>query len=112
MPPRPIALAMANHPRLEDYDEESRLVVSEPLGNVAGVWNPVPEATCGVVQPGPDELSTFRPAAPVSACGRLLLVRGVVVEVGVTGPRHQEDVLAVWRCGHAPEGRGAARKIA
>jgi len=54
-------------PRLADYDEESRLVVSEPLGNVVGVWNPVPEASWGVVQPGQDELSTFRPAAPVSA---------------------------------------------
>ena len=54
-------------PRLDDFDEESRIVVSEPLGDVAGVWNPVPEASWGVVQPGPDELSTFRPAAPVSA---------------------------------------------
>ena len=54
-------------PRLADFDEESRIVVSEPLGDVAGVWNPVPEASWGVVQPGPDELSTFRPAAPVSA---------------------------------------------
>ena len=42
-------------------------MVSEPLGDLAGVWNPVPEASWGVVQPGPDELSTFRPAAPVSA---------------------------------------------
>ena len=54
-------------PWLNDYDEESRIVVSEPLGDVVGVWNPVPEASWGVVQPGPDELSTFRPAAPVSA---------------------------------------------
>ena len=42
-------------------------MVSEPLGDVAGVWNPVPESSWGVVQPGPDELSTFRPAAPVGA---------------------------------------------
>jgi glutamine amidotransferase len=54
-------------PRLEYYDEESRIVVSEPLGSVAGVWNQVPEASWGVVQPGQDELSTFRPAAPVGA---------------------------------------------
>jgi glutamine amidotransferase len=54
-------------PRLDDYDEESRIVVSEPLGDVAGVWNPVPEASWGVVQPGPDELSSFRPTAPVAA---------------------------------------------
>ena len=54
-------------PRLDDYDEETRLVVSEPLGDVLGVWNPVPEGTWGVVQPGPDEFGTFQPAAPVAA---------------------------------------------
>ena len=54
-------------PRLEDFDEETRIVVSEPLGEVAGVWNQVPEAMWGVVQPGQDEMSTFRPAAPVVA---------------------------------------------
>lgn len=54
-------------PRLDDYDEESRIVVSEPLGDVPGVWNPVPEATWGVVQPGPDELGSFTPAAPATA---------------------------------------------
>ena len=53
-------------PRLEDFDEESRIIVSEPLGDVAGVWNPVPEATWGVVQPGPDEIGSFRPVAPVT----------------------------------------------
>ena len=54
-------------PRLDDFDEESRIVVSEPLGDLVGVWNPVPEASWGVVQPGPDELSTFQPSAPVAA---------------------------------------------
>ena len=53
-------------PRLAEFDEESRIIVSEPLGDLAGVWNPVPEASWGVVQPGPDELSTFRPAAPTA----------------------------------------------
>ena len=53
--------------RLDDFDEETRVVVSEPLGDLVGVWNPVPEASWGVVQPGQDELSTFRPAAPVVA---------------------------------------------
>jgi glutamine amidotransferase len=54
-------------PRLDDFDEETRVVVSEPLGDLVGVWNPVPEASWGVVQPGQDELSTFRPAPPVVA---------------------------------------------
>ena len=39
-------------------------MVSEPLGDVAGVWNQVPEAMWGVVQPGQDEMGAFRPAAP------------------------------------------------
>ena len=33
----------------------------------AGVWNQVPEAIWGVVQPGQDEMNTFRPVAPVVA---------------------------------------------
>jgi glutamine amidotransferase len=53
--------------RLDDFDEESRVVVSEPLGDLVGMWNPVPDASWGVVQPGPDELNTFRPAAPAVA---------------------------------------------
>jgi hypothetical protein len=36
----------------------------EPLGNVAGVWNEVPESTCVIVHPGGAELRPFRPAAP------------------------------------------------
>jgi glutamine amidotransferase len=49
--------------RLADFDEETRIVVSEPLGDLPGVWNEVPEASWGVIQPGQDELGTFRPAA-------------------------------------------------
>jgi hypothetical protein len=40
------------------------VIVSEPLGDVAGVWNEVPEATCGVVGPGRAEMRPFRPRAP------------------------------------------------
>jgi predicted glutamine amidotransferase len=53
--------------RLDDFDEESRVVVSEPLGDLPGMWNAVPESSWGVVQPGQDELNVFRPAAPVVA---------------------------------------------
>jgi glutamine amidotransferase len=53
--------------RLDDFDEESRVVVSEPLGELPGMWNAVPESSWGVVQPGQDELNVFRPAAPVVA---------------------------------------------
>jgi glutamine amidotransferase len=40
---------------------ETRLVVSEPLGDLAGAWNEIPESSMGVVQEGEDELRPFRP---------------------------------------------------
>ena len=46
---------------LAGLSEETRLVVSEPLGDLAGAWNEVPESTWGVIQPGTDELHPFRP---------------------------------------------------
>jgi glutamine amidotransferase len=61
-----LAALYPDDPRLADFDEETRLVVSEPLGDLPGVWNPVPEARWGVVQPGDDEIGTFRPAAAVT----------------------------------------------
>jgi glutamine amidotransferase len=56
------------HPDLEilsEVGDESRLVVSEPLRDLPGAWNEVPESSCGVVQEGQDELRPFRPVAPV-----------------------------------------------
>jgi predicted glutamine amidotransferase len=47
--------------RLHDLGDESRLVVSEPLGSLVGAWNEVPESSWGVIQPGSDELNTFTP---------------------------------------------------
>ena len=44
--------------------EDTRLIVSEPLGDVAGVWNEVPEASFGIVGRGHDELRPFRPQPP------------------------------------------------
>jgi predicted glutamine amidotransferase len=43
-------------------DDESRLIVSEPLGDLPGAWNEVPEASYGVIQPGQDEMHPFEPA--------------------------------------------------
>ena len=53
--------------QLRDLDDESRLVVSEPLGDLPGVWNEVPESSYGVIQPGQDELHPFEPAVPSRA---------------------------------------------
>ena len=50
-----------DHPVLHTLSAETRLVVSEPLGDLAGAWNEVPESTCGIVQHGQDELRPFTP---------------------------------------------------
>ena len=41
--------------------EETRLVVSEPLRDLPGAWNEVPESSVGVIRPGADELFPFAP---------------------------------------------------
>ncbi|MFI1655391.1 class II glutamine amidotransferase [Streptomyces sp. NPDC020472] len=48
---------------LRDVSDETRLIVSEPLGDLPGAWNEVPESSYGVVQPGADELHRFAPVA-------------------------------------------------
>jgi predicted glutamine amidotransferase len=48
-------------------DVETRLIVSEPLGDLKGAWNEVPEASWGVVKPGDDELHSFVPVLPAEA---------------------------------------------
>ena len=52
------------HPDNDDFirvSDETRVVVSEPLGDLAGAWNEVPESHVGIVQPGADELRPFVP---------------------------------------------------
>ncbi|MEY9485351.1 putative glutamine amidotransferase [Streptomyces calvus] len=52
------------HPDLEflrEMSDEARLIVSEPLGNLPGAWNAVPESTYGVVQPEGDRMDGFTP---------------------------------------------------
>jgi predicted glutamine amidotransferase len=49
----------AMYPESEELaalSDETRVVVSEPLGDLPGVWNEVPESHVGIVQPGEDEL--------------------------------------------------------
>jgi predicted glutamine amidotransferase len=48
-------------PRLQEVSDESRIIVSEPIVELAGAWNEVPESSYGVVQEGEDELRPFRP---------------------------------------------------
>jgi predicted glutamine amidotransferase len=54
------------HPDLEILDKlgpETRLIVSEPLRDLPGAWNEVPEGSWGVVRPGEDEIQPFLPLA-------------------------------------------------
>jgi len=56
----------AIHPQFAELgglSDETRVVVSEPLGDVEGVWNEVPESHVGIVRPGEDELRPFAPRA-------------------------------------------------
>jgi predicted glutamine amidotransferase len=48
-------------PELAALSDEARVVVSEPLGDLPGAWNEVPESHVGIVQPGTDELHPFNP---------------------------------------------------
>jgi glutamine amidotransferase len=47
--------------QLEGLSDETRVIVSEPLGDLPGVWNPAPESHYGIVQPGADKLAPFTP---------------------------------------------------
>ena len=60
------------HPELETLQrlsDESRLVVSEPLRELEGAWNEVPESSYGIIQEGQDELHPFTPHPPAGWTG-------------------------------------------
>jgi predicted glutamine amidotransferase len=46
---------------LRGVPDDARLVVSEPIGDLPGAWEEMPEATCAVVRPGEDRLLPFHP---------------------------------------------------
>jgi predicted glutamine amidotransferase len=48
-------------PELAGLSDETRVIVSEPLGDLSGAWQEVPESHVGIVQPGTDELKQFSP---------------------------------------------------
>ena len=52
------------NPRLQRLQDEDRVVVSEPLSDLPGLWQEIPESTVLVVQPGPDEQRPFHPRMP------------------------------------------------
>ncbi|TJY71460.1 class II glutamine amidotransferase [Arthrobacter sp. CAU 1506] len=52
---------------LEQLSDDARLVVSEPLGDLLGAWQEVPEATSVVVHDGEVEFHPFRPTDAAAA---------------------------------------------
>jgi glutamine amidotransferase len=50
--------------RLAHLSDEARAVVSEPLGDLPGVWREVPPSSALIVQPGADEQLAFEPRPP------------------------------------------------
>jgi predicted glutamine amidotransferase len=48
-------------PRLREVSDESRIIVSEPIVELAGAWNEVPESSYGLVCEGEDQLHPFQP---------------------------------------------------
>jgi predicted glutamine amidotransferase len=48
-------------PRLQEASDETRIIVSEPIVELAGAWNEVPESSYGLVCEGEDQLHPFRP---------------------------------------------------
>ena len=61
-----LKLLYPDNPRLHGVGDESRLIVSEPLGDLPGVWNEVPESSYGIVGQGDDRLEAFSPVAPAA----------------------------------------------
>jgi glutamine amidotransferase len=53
-----------DNPVLHDLSDDTRLVVSEPLGDLAGAWREVPESSYVVVHGAGEDLRPFAPVAP------------------------------------------------
>ena len=60
------ALRALGNERLERLGDEDRAIVSEPLGDLEGVWLEISESSAVIVQPGADEQRPFRPQEPES----------------------------------------------
>jgi predicted glutamine amidotransferase len=52
---------------LREVSDDTRLVVSEPIGDLPGAWIEMPEASYGVVSNGADQLLPFAPEPPAKA---------------------------------------------
>lgn len=57
-----LRLQYPDNPVLHELSDDTRLVVSEPLGELYGAWREVPEATCVIVRGGEEEIVPFSPS--------------------------------------------------
>ncbi|MGZ5348423.1 MAG: class II glutamine amidotransferase, partial [Solirubrobacterales bacterium] len=55
------------NPRLRELVEGDRLVVSEPLADLSGAWNEVPESTALRIEGGSIDQRPFKPRRPGQA---------------------------------------------
>jgi predicted glutamine amidotransferase len=53
-----------DHPKFHLVPDNARAICSEPLSDLSGVWNVVPESTALVVKDGEIELKPFAPSPP------------------------------------------------
>ena len=56
-----------DNPVLHGLSDDTRLVVSEPLGDLQGAWHELPEASSVMVRGGEHEVSPFLPVDPAAA---------------------------------------------
>jgi glutamine amidotransferase len=49
---------------LQQLSDEARMVLSEPIGDLPGAWNEVPEASYGVAGQGDDQVRPFKVTPP------------------------------------------------
>ena len=52
---------------LSELSDDTRLIVSEPIGDLPGAWREVPEASCGVVGRGEDHIQSFAVKPPTKS---------------------------------------------
>jgi hypothetical protein len=45
---------------IQRLSDDARIVVSEPIGDLRGAWNEVPEGSYGMAGPGEEQLRPFR----------------------------------------------------
>jgi predicted glutamine amidotransferase len=60
---RDVRLLYPEDERFRHLSDEARAVVSEPLGDLPGLWREVPPSSALIVQPGADEEVAFAPRA-------------------------------------------------